>query len=65
MATAVDGRDCLEKTSAIAPDVITLDAMMPRFDSWETARRLRECQDTSHIKVVLTSMIQGVGGAGY
>jgi CheY-like chemotaxis protein len=53
VATAVDGQDCLEKVSAIAPDVITLDAMMPRLDGWETARRLRKCPDTSHIKVVL------------
>lgn len=53
VATAVDGQDCLEKASAIAPDVITLDAMMPRLDGWETARRLRKCPDTSHIKLVM------------
>jgi CheY-like chemotaxis protein len=53
VATAVDGQDCLEKATAIAPDVITLDVMMPRLDGWETARRLRKCPDTSHIKVVL------------
>jgi CheY-like chemotaxis protein len=50
---AVDGQDCLEKVSAIAPDVITLDAVMPRLDGWETARRLRKCPDTAHIKIVL------------
>jgi CheY-like chemotaxis protein len=55
VATAVDGQDCLAKVSVIAPDVITLDAMMPRPDGWETARRLRKCQDTAHIKVVLIS----------
>jgi CheY-like chemotaxis protein len=53
VATAVDGQDCLEKAAAIAPDVITLDVMMPRLDGWETARRLRKCPATSHIKVVL------------
>jgi CheY-like chemotaxis protein len=53
VATAVDGQDCLEKVSSIAPDVITLDAMMPRLDGWETARRLRKRPDTAHIKVVL------------
>jgi CheY-like chemotaxis protein len=53
VATAVDGQDCLEKVSAIAPDVITLDAMMPRLDGWETASRLRKRPDTAHIKVVL------------
>jgi len=53
VATAVDGQDCLEKVSAIAPDVITLDAIMPRLDGWETARRLRKRPDTAHIKMVL------------
>jgi len=53
VATAVDGQDCLDKVSAIAPDVITLDVMMPRLDGWETAIRLRKRPDTSHIKVVL------------
>ena len=53
VATAVDGQDCLDKVSAIAPDVITLDVMMPRLDGWETVIRLRKRPDTSHIKVVL------------
>ena len=53
VAMAVDGQDCLDQVSAIAPDVITLDGMMPRLDGWETAIRLRKCPDTAHIKVVL------------
>jgi CheY-like chemotaxis protein len=53
VATAADGQDCLEKVSAIAPDVITLDATMPRLDGWHTARRLRKHPDTAHIKLVL------------
>ncbi len=60
VATAVDGQDCLDKVSAIAPDVITLDVMMPRLDGRETAIRLRKRPDTSHIKVVLiTAGVQG------
>ena len=57
VTTAVDGQDCLEKVSAIAPDVITLDAMMPRLDGWETARRLRKCPDTAHVRVVLITAL--------
>jgi len=53
VATAVDGQDCLDKVSAIGPDVITLDVMMPRLDGWETAVQLRTCPDTTHVKVVL------------
>lgn len=53
VATAADGQDCLDQVSAIAPDVITLDGVMPRLDGWETAMRLRKRPDTAHIKVVL------------
>ena len=50
---AVDGQDCLDKVTEIAPDVITLDVMMPRLDGWETAVQLRKSPETAHIKVVL------------
>jgi DNA-binding response OmpR family regulator len=53
VSTAVDGQDCLDKVAEIAPDVITLDVMMPRLDGWETAIQLRRSPDTAHIKVVL------------
>ena len=53
VATAVDGQDCLDKVTAIDPDVITLDIMMPRLDGWMTASLLRRNPQTSAIKVVL------------
>lgn len=57
--TAVDGQDCLDRVHENAPDVITLDVMMPRLDGWATAGRLRHDPATSHIKVVfLTARAQ-------
>src|SRR5260370_26754779 len=53
VATAVDGQDCLDKVTAIDPDVITLDIMMPRLDGCVTASQLRRNPATSQIKVVL------------
>ncbi|MQY06853.1 Sensor histidine kinase RcsC [Actinomadura sp. RB68] len=53
VVTAVDGRDCLDKVAEVAPDVITLDVMMPRLDGWVTAGRLREDPGTRHIRVVM------------
>jgi CheY-like chemotaxis protein len=55
VATAVDGQDCLDKVKDVAPDVITLDIMMPRLDGWEAASRLRADPQTADIKVVLLS----------
>jgi CheY-like chemotaxis protein len=53
VVTAVDGQDCIDRVQSIAPDVITLDVMMPRLDGWETAVQLRKTPETAHIKVVL------------
>lgn len=51
--TAVDGQDCLDRVGEVAPDVITLDVMMPRLDGWVTASRLRHDARTRGIRVVL------------
>lgn len=57
--TAVDGQDCLERVRDIAPDVVTLDVMMPRLDGWTAAARLRGDPETRHIKVLfLTARAQ-------
>lgn len=53
VSMAVDGQDCLDKVRTVKPDVITLDVMMPRLDGWVTAVRLREDEETRHIKVVM------------
>jgi len=53
--TAVDGQDCLDRVGDVAPDVVTLDVMMPRLDGWETAARLRELDNIAPLKVVLLS----------
>src|SRR3954447_18781953 len=52
---AVDGVDALEKVVDAAPDVVTLDVMMPRLDGWMTVERLRENPDTAKMKIVLLS----------
>lgn len=53
VTTAVDGRDCLDKVAAAAPDVITLDLSMPRLDGWETGAQLRTRPVSRHVKIVL------------
>ena len=72
--TATDGEDCLAKVKDVAPDVVTLDVMMPRLDGWDTAARLREDPETAHLKLVLLSARaqeadkargEGIGVDGY
>jgi CheY-like chemotaxis protein len=55
VVTAVDGQDALDKVIDAAPDVITLDVMMPHLDGWATAEKLRENPETAAIKIVLIS----------
>ena len=52
---AVDGQDCLDRVAEVAPDVITIDVMMPRLDGWAAATRLRSDPATSHIKVMFVT----------
>ncbi|MDJ1135221.1 response regulator [Streptomyces iconiensis] len=70
VVTAVDGADCLEMVHRIQPDVITLDAVMPRLDGVRTAERLRADPRTRHLPLALVSACTelkggvGAGGAG-
>ena len=55
VVTAVDGVDALEKVIEAAPDVITLDVVMPRLDGFATAQRLREDPRTAHLPIAIVS----------
>ncbi len=71
---ASNGQECLKKVSTERPDVILLDAMMPRMDGYETCRRLKADPATRHIPVIfLTAKAQeteirkglALGAVGY
>jgi len=53
--TAYDGQDCLDKIKDVAPNVVTLDVMMPRLDGWETAARIRSDDSLASVRIVLLS----------
>jgi len=55
VVTAFDGEEALEKARRELPDVIVLDVMMPKLDGYEACRRLRECESTRDIPVILLS----------
>ncbi|MGH3385467.1 MAG: response regulator transcription factor [Nocardioidaceae bacterium] len=50
---AVDGQDCLDRVLDVAPDVITLDVLMPRLDGFSTAARLKSDPATSDLPVIM------------
>ncbi len=52
-----DGEQALRMANEYQPDLITLDLMMPGIDGWEVLRRLRDNPDTSHIPVVIISIV--------
>lgn len=61
VATARDGIDALEKISMLAPDVITLDLVMPNLDGVGVLRALSEQQRR---RTVIVSMADGESELG-
>jgi len=55
VVTAVDGQDALDKIHEVAPDVMTIDVVMPRLDGFDTVARLRADPRTSHLKIAMVT----------
>lgn len=74
VVVASNGEECLEYAERENPDVILLDAMMPKLDGYETCRRLKANPQTRDIPVIFltaraqaSEMKQGLelGAIGY
>jgi CheY-like chemotaxis protein len=50
---AEDGEKALELAAALNPDLILLDWRMPKFDGFETARRIRALEGARSISIIL------------
>lgn len=55
--TCQDGHSAIALAQMEQPDLILLDVMMPGMDGFETCRRLKEHEATSHIPVVLVTAL--------
>ena len=53
VSTAFDGQDALEKIEKNAPDLITLDMIMPRMSGIALMRKLRDKDEWKSIPVVI------------
>ncbi len=60
VSLARDGLEALEKVKETPPDVILLDAMMPKMDGFEVARRLKADEETKIIPIVMVTALKGV-----
>jgi len=54
---AVNGFDALEKATAVTPDLILLDVMMPGMDGFEVCRRLRADAHLAEIPIILVTAL--------
>lgn len=55
VAEAIDGRECLERVDEIAPDVITIDVVMPELNGFETVEALRARHTTRSVPIVMVT----------
>jgi two-component system, cell cycle response regulator DivK len=53
--TARDGREAIEKTRELQPDLVLMDLSLPGIDGWEATRLLKSAPDTSHILIIALS----------
>jgi DNA-binding response OmpR family regulator len=53
VVAAHDGEEALAKALDLAPDLVLLDAMMPRMDGYEVCGRLRADPRSAHIPVIM------------
>jgi len=54
---AYDGAEAIELARSAAPDVITLDVMMPRVDGWSVLGQLKSAPETARIPVIMISIL--------
>ncbi len=54
---AYDGEQAIELARSGAPDVITLDVMMPRVDGWSVLGQLKSAPETARIPVIMISIL--------
>ena len=52
---AVDGQDCLDRVRQVAPDLVTLDVVMPRLDGFAAAATLRSDPRTAALPIVMVT----------
>jgi CheY-like chemotaxis protein len=61
IATAVDGRDTLDKVASFKPDLILLDIMMPKLSGFEVCKKIKNNRATKDIMVLMVTALNEPG----
>lgn len=54
------GEKCIEAIPRDAPDIILIDALMPKLDGYQVVRQLKADESTRRIPVVMVTSLEGV-----
>lgn len=66
LATARDGKKCMEMIVEEAPDLLILDLLMPRMDGWGVIREMRSEPRYAQIPImILTTVIEDASRRRY
>jgi DNA-binding response OmpR family regulator len=55
--TAADGAEGIEKCEALVPDLVLLDAMLPKVHGFEACRRMKSSPRTRHVPVIMMTAV--------
>jgi len=66
LATARDGKQCMEMIEEEVPDILILDLLMPRMDGWGVIRELRSEPRFNNLPImVLTTVVEDASRRRY
>jgi two-component system, cell cycle response regulator DivK len=57
--TAPDGRQAVDQATAVQPDLIIMDIMMPRMDGFEATRQLRANPRFRQVPILALTAMEG------
>jgi two-component system alkaline phosphatase synthesis response regulator PhoP len=66
LATARDGKQCMQMIEQEVPDLLILDLLMPRMDGWAVIRALREDPCYANLPImILTTVLEDASRRRY
>lgn len=66
LATARDGKKCMEMIATEIPDLLILDLLMPRMDDWGVIREMRSEPRYTNVPImILTTVIEDASRRRY